>query len=246
MESTITILIKTFERYQCLTHLLDSIQKVCPSLPIVIVDDSQYAIKRKNEFIKKYSNIEEYIILPYDSGLSQGRHIGLQKIKTPYFLLCDDDFIMETAFDEKECLSIMGKYGLDILGGRIFDTPTMLFRIISWLKQFIKGNRIKAFMIFTSPRYERVFHWKIIKIYKKIFTTEYCSNYFIWNTERIKKSWDWLNWPKIKHEHHLVFNRVRKMWWKIWILYHGLQIAHRQVFALSYLSKRFWFFRKSK
>ena len=125
MLENITIIIKTFERYESLDYLLSSIAKMKLPCHILIADDSQ--INYKNAIKKKYGNsIDKYLILPYDSGLSKGRNVLVDNVSTKYFLLCDDDFI----FDGRTNLNFMVMHlessDIDILGGMCFNRTLLI------------------------------------------------------------------------------------------------------------------------
>ena len=113
--SDITLIIKTFERPYAVQRLIRSIRRRYAAVKIMVVDDSSQP-----------QDIEgvELIELPYDSGISVGRNIALDKCRTPYFLLLDDDFV----FSHRQRLSALCTYmkahpRVDILGGRCIDLP---------------------------------------------------------------------------------------------------------------------------
>jgi GT2 family glycosyltransferase len=79
----VTAIIKTFERPERLRRLVRSIRKFHPDLHIIVADDS---------FQPGPVAAVEYIRLLPDSGISAGRNAMLERVKTRYFLLLDDDF----------------------------------------------------------------------------------------------------------------------------------------------------------
>lgn len=109
----VTAIIKTFERPHCLDMLIKSIQKFYPGLHIIVADDSKSPTPRSDV---------EYHVLPFDSGLSKGRNYLLKQVKTPYFLLLDDDFcfIKETRIEK--LLHVLENTDIDIVGGRCVET----------------------------------------------------------------------------------------------------------------------------
>lgn len=48
-------------------------------------------MKMKYNLLKNASNVL-YLRMKYNSGASAGRNLGLSFVKTPYFLIVDDDF----------------------------------------------------------------------------------------------------------------------------------------------------------
>lgn len=89
----VTCLVKTFARPGCLRRLLRSIDARCPGLRAVVVDDSPrpYAERIcREEFAR--APIEVVQLAP-DRGVAAGRNHGLERVRTPYFLLLDDDFV---------------------------------------------------------------------------------------------------------------------------------------------------------
>lgn len=113
---SVSILIKTLERQAHLKQLLCSIQSFGFKGPIIIADDSMKPYK--TSILNQFEDLDiSYIELPYDTGTAEGRNRMLEKVITPYFLLCDDDFV----FDKRTRLPIMvdllEKGQLDLLGG---------------------------------------------------------------------------------------------------------------------------------
>lgn len=88
----LTAIIKTFERPKCLARLLDSIQKFYPDLRIIVADDSlaNRPLESRLQDLLAPTH-RSYLRLPADIGLSAGRNAMLARVRTPYFLLLDDD-----------------------------------------------------------------------------------------------------------------------------------------------------------
>ncbi len=88
-ETETTIIIKTLNRPKCLLRLLTSIRKFFPSVHIVVVDDSLYKI-----FERSVTGFGiTYIPIPINAGVSLGRNIAVNHVKTKYSLAVDDDFM---------------------------------------------------------------------------------------------------------------------------------------------------------
>lgn len=96
----VTVGIKTFERYDRLEALLNSLQGLNVR-EIIVADDSldETYQSRGKEIYEKYSSSLPLRVLrlPYDSGLAYGRNKIYEKTDTSYLLLLDDDMIIPEA-----------------------------------------------------------------------------------------------------------------------------------------------------
>lgn len=108
-----TFIIKTFERPQCLTRLLDSLRRFYPDAPVLVADDSE-------KLMPPVRRDYELISLPHDVGLSAGRNELLRHVKTPFFVLLDDDFVF-TEETRIEALVEALLCGHDIAAGGLID-----------------------------------------------------------------------------------------------------------------------------
>ena len=107
----ITAIIKTFERPQCARRLVESLRYYYPKMPIILADDG----KKPQRLI--YPDLE-YHALPYDSGLSAGRNMMVQRVKTEMFLLLDDDFVFDQRTDINKLIEAIDD-GFDIAAGSV-------------------------------------------------------------------------------------------------------------------------------
>jgi hypothetical protein len=117
----ISLIIKTFERQSVLERLLASIRaQGYAEYPVLVADDSKTPYK--DAILDKYGDVvDEYIVLPFDSGLSKGRNELLKRVETKYFVLNDDDFFYGNETDLRFARKELEEYGLDILGGYLFN-----------------------------------------------------------------------------------------------------------------------------
>lgn len=109
ISQTVTILIKTFERPACVRRLVESIRTFYPTIRIVVVDDSRIPITGLD------ANI---YTMPFDSGVSAGRNLGVSKIMTPYTFLCDDDCIFTRDTSLEGLIEMLERKHIDMLGLR--------------------------------------------------------------------------------------------------------------------------------
>jgi len=120
LDDRVTVLVKTFERPAILRRLIASIRRRYPSLPIIVVDDSREPTRLPHV---------ETIVLPHDSGVSAGRQAGLDRVRTPFVVVVDDDFVFlpDTAL-APAVAKLVRNPSIDILGGQLVDLPQLRFR----------------------------------------------------------------------------------------------------------------------
>lgn len=103
--SSVEILIKSFMRFDVLKEYVESIRGCYPDNKIIVADDTGWFDKKcENELLGMGVEIHK---LPEDVGLSAGRNHLVKQVKSPYFLLTDDDHIVlnENYIDEMmDCL----------------------------------------------------------------------------------------------------------------------------------------------
>lgn len=243
----ITIIIKTFERIKSLKRLLDSILKFYPKIPIIICDDSKKNIKNKLEYYYKNINIK-YIHIAFDSGLSKGRNVLLQNVNTPYFVLCDDDFVFDKRTDINNAFECLIKYNLDIIGGDFYNyiTITSLKRFLKLL--FFDFEKIIWFISnrYVLSRYIGTFEEKNkglefwISNHNSSHEPYFCdavNNFFIAKTTAVKKIGGWNEELKVG-EHEDFFLRAKKMKLKIAYL-NGFGVRHYPVINSNYKKYRY-------
>jgi len=124
MDKNISVIIKTFERPQCVKLLYNSIRKFYPEVPIFIADDSK-------EPLKELGNAT-ILQLPYSSGLSYGRNCLLKEVSTKYILLADDDFVFTRNTDLTIPYNILESTDIDVVGIDLLD--------YGWMTRIYRGS----------------------------------------------------------------------------------------------------------
>ena len=181
---SITAVIKTFERPRSLERLLDSLAKWFPGIPIIIADDSRSSTPIPGV---------EVIRLPFDSGVSVGRQAALDRVRTPYTWLLDDDFVLYRGSRLDLAFKALQHHPeLDLVGGPVINLPL-------WLK-----SRSNPGGIYRTPALPRMWlgpHPSGLEICDKV------PNYYLARTERLKL----VGWtPELKRlDHADFFTRAR-------------------------------------
>lgn len=216
-DNELTIVIKTFQRKKALVCLLESIKKYYFHVPLIIVDDSKKTYKK--EIISLFSDLKiTYIVTDFDIGLSKGRNIGINAVRSKYFLLCDDDFEFDERTNIGRAIKILEEEKFDIVGGRLFEKYRInsLFSFLTILK-----HPKRIFDFFSNVEISRVFNGFLeinsSSVVARIETNgnlyeegiekysfDIISNFFIARTNKIKEMQGWLP-ENIKVGEHVLF-----------------------------------------
>ena len=215
----VTLIIKTFIRIDCVVRLLKSIKRYANGYPIIICDDGIDKEKNKEYIISKFTDMDiEYICAEEDIGLSAGRNLLIDHVKTKYFLLCDDDFVFFKKTDLEIAKKLLQDNELDILGGLCLHANRIEFGSKTEKINLIVRKIRTTFKIYRKVGYNGKIERenKNINIYlkkmnynsDKIEDTDICENFFIADTEKVKK----VRWhDKLKlNEHEDFFIRAKE------------------------------------
>lgn len=172
----LTLVVKTFERRALLLRLLRSIRRTYPGIRIVVVDDSREPAVLEGA---------DYVVLPFDSGVSAGRNAGLARVKTPYTMILDDDFVFYRNSDLLASLrKIAAEPRIDILGGIVFTLPMMELNDSSRTSIYKEGAKPSSTPLAGLEQRLKV------------------PNFFIARTERLRLiGWD----DRIRRQEHIDF-----------------------------------------
>jgi glycosyltransferase involved in cell wall biosynthesis len=232
MHEKISIIIKTFERSDSLIRLLRSISDRKLTCEILIADDSKITSEAKIRKLFPHLSIK-WFSMPFYTGLSVGRNKLISEVRTPYFLLCDDDFVLDERADINRALTTAIEGNYDIIGGDFYNFVT-----INSLRTFLrlllkKPGDLKRFLLKQSKtsRYIGVFYIKEpstcelrvtnIAPDQSPFQCDLVNNFFIGRTDKIKNAGGWD--PELKlGEHEDFFLRMK---------YAGLKVAYLSGFG---------------
>lgn len=232
-----SIIIKTFERYECLRRLLCSIQKHAGNeYRIIIADDSKTPYKEA--IIREFGKLcVDYITLEFDSGLSVGRNAMLDQVSTEFFVLCDDDFVFDRRTDLVRMRELLCVNECDILGGECYDIVPLQWGLI---RERIRSRHLSYLLRIFDRRggRPRRYFGRIEGDKKKgqqlmmplpyqapVTICDYCCNFFIARTSSVRKIGGWN--PALKvGEHEDFFFRAKK---------HGLVIGHTSEIGVNHL-----------
>lgn len=212
----VTFVIKTLERPYCLLRLVKSIFRYYPDAEILIGDDSKVSCRKKLMYRYKHSTITVYE-LPHDCGISYGRNELVRKVKTPYFVLLDDDFVFDKKTDIESGLKILQDRDLDICDGYFRNYPVFpggwdSFRYL--MRRILRSPQDYNYLGFIEERGEEV----RVRYYSNRFPdfeqADIVHNFFIAKTSVIRERCLWDNAIKI-HEHTPFFIKAKRAGLKV-------------------------------
>ncbi|XP_006812101.1 beta-1,4 N-acetylgalactosaminyltransferase 1-like [Saccoglossus kowalevskii] len=96
LSQQVTIIVKTFERYEGVLRLIDSVHKFYPNMTIIVADDNRKMKHINRENVKQYG-------MPFKLGNFPGRNVILSQVRTKYVVYVDDDMF----FTNKTKLELM-------------------------------------------------------------------------------------------------------------------------------------------
>ena len=115
LSQKLTVAIKTFERPELVTRAVSSLRTLHPAIPVIIADDSKNPISFDTDLHT------EVLHLPFDTGISYGRNRAIEKVKTPYYLLMDDDYFFKADCNLAGLISILESTDFDIVSMRVLN-----------------------------------------------------------------------------------------------------------------------------
>jgi hypothetical protein len=140
----------TLERPQVVQRLIVSIRKFRPEIRIYVADQSRRP-EAMAEFYRAFA--VTVIPMPFDAGVTASRNRLVEAISEDYFVLCDDDFILDARTDYTDAVRILeAEPGIAVVGGRLFDYDGQTERLRNWelFLQYDRTNKI----LFSIPIYQ--------------------------------------------------------------------------------------------
>ncbi len=110
--STVTAIVKTFERPRSLDRLVRSLRARYGRLRVLVGDDSMTPYPRSDV---------EYVRLPVDVGVAAGRNALLEMVATPYFVSLDDDFAFTDETRLERLLETIERHNAALVAGDLVE-----------------------------------------------------------------------------------------------------------------------------
>lgn len=138
----ISVIVVTFNRPAAIKRFVASVREYHPELQIYVADQSTRTPEM--ELFYETFNVDVSWV-GYDVGVSYSRNVLARKVTTPYFVLCDDDFVIanETSFDGAVAI-LESSPSIGVVGGKLIDTDGKRSWDRHWENyfQYDKTNRI--------------------------------------------------------------------------------------------------------
>uniref|UniRef100_A0ABM0H0X7 Beta-1,4 N-acetylgalactosaminyltransferase 2-like n=1 Tax=Saccoglossus kowalevskii TaxID=10224 RepID=A0ABM0H0X7_SACKO len=121
ISSKVTVVSKTFERYDCINKLILSVNKYYPNMTILVADDSRVKLQLNGTNVKHFH-------MPFLEGYGAGKSLLVSQVRTKYFLWTDDDyvFINETILERFVEKLESPTAELDLVAGFIMDNKGVI------------------------------------------------------------------------------------------------------------------------
>jgi hypothetical protein len=116
--SKLSAVVYTSERPRAVARLVRSVQRHYPELRLLVADDSRQPRPVAGA---------DWIRLPADVGVSAGRNAVLARVRTPYFLLLEDELELTRRARLEKLVALVAENRLDIAAGDCVRCQRKLF-----------------------------------------------------------------------------------------------------------------------
>lgn len=110
--SRLTVIVHTSGRQQTSERLVRSVRAIDANLKIMVADDSRKPAPVAGADLVK---------VPSECGASAGRNALLARVRTPYFLLVEDDMELDRSSGVDHLLALVAENQVDIAAGEIMS-----------------------------------------------------------------------------------------------------------------------------
>lgn len=235
LSRSVTVVVATIGRDEAMIRFVGSVRTRYPTLAILVADQNEPTDEMRERYERHGC---EVLWLPYDCGLAFARNRALERVRTPYVLLADDDFVFTGETNVEAALSVMDAAAdLGFLGGSLIDArddhdgPRLLRK---WEKRFVVCDAARTLIslpIDYLPMQERVVAGH------RIYECDMTSNWGLLRT-RVFEDVQWDERIKINGEHEDFFLALQaRTDWNVAYL-PTLRCDHRQPAVPAYRALR--------
>jgi len=162
--SRITFIATTMKRYEVAESFVISVRRFFPESPIVLGVQSDEIEESLDSLSSRYD--VDVLALGEDVGLSRARNLMLSHVETDYFVLCDDDFVVDEQFflnnafrvlEEHDDIGVVGGYYRDILYDGELNFKAAMERQFTMRFEYERHTGTLVRIPFTYLRHEDTF-----------------------------------------------------------------------------------------
>ena len=201
LSECVTVVVKTARRPQLVIRLAESIQSVLhQDLPMIVIDDGPLPHPPETlALISKYPNINYLVANETDLGISEGRMLGVNMVKTKYFVNMDDDNVVTKSWDAAKLAELLDKTDLSLVGVR-----TDSLNWPGFLDFNCDGEKPVLLQSMKSCRIAN----QTLPSFPECVRCDLSSNSFMAKTEDVLEVGGWSKELKV-FEHHDLFLRLK-------------------------------------
>jgi len=202
MKKIIGYICVNFIRKEATKKCILSLKEHCPFIKVYVADQDAPT----DEMIAFYKeNNVNYYFVEYDLGLSNARNFLVKKIKEPYLMWGDNDFIFTEKNNILKAMKILNKdKKLGFVGGSIILKGTVQHYERELFYDKEKGILVYVPLELTDPEVQTIGNLEY-------YYTDLTFNYVLCKTKTIKQNKE-LRWNKnlkVSYEHTDMFLRIK-------------------------------------
>lgn len=163
-QTNITFLATTMARYEVAESFVLSVRRFFPDSPIVLGIQSEVLADDIEYLASKYSVV--IVQLAEDLGLSKARNKLVKDVQSDYFVLCDDDFIIDEKFfinnayrvlQENPDVGIVGGYYRDVIYDKDLNYKSSMDRQFTMKFEYEKNTKTLLRIPFNYIAHDTLF-----------------------------------------------------------------------------------------
>ncbi|XP_078687094.1 beta-1,4 N-acetylgalactosaminyltransferase 1-like [Branchiostoma floridae x Branchiostoma belcheri] len=169
IDRKVTVVTKTFLRYESVRKLIRSVRKFYPTIRIVVADDSRPVEDLQGD------NVDHYV-MPFGAGWFAGRNLAVSQVKTPYLLWVDDDFFFTPKTKLEKLADVLDNANIDIVSGLVGDVVVSTFKL-----NILEGDEEGDCLVQTYGTYGT------LEDFPECHRVDRVTNFFLGRTDKVRE-----------------------------------------------------------
>jgi len=200
VSKVVTVIMKTFQRPRTATRAVEHLRRYYPEIRLLVADDSREGLAFDHPSA-------ELVRLPFDSGISKGRNVLLERVETEFFLLMDDDNWFSRQTRLGRMLRILERERFDILACHVFRRrhTERLFPKRRLNGLFLNLRLEDGTLMLIDGQHQKTRGWRVCDM---------VENFFLARTQRVRELGGWDERLKVS-EHQDFFLRAQRAGLKV-------------------------------